>query len=83
VGGWTVVSFVPWASLATKAPVGTALPPRVGDRWRFNVYRIERPFGPAEPERDVQYLAWSPTGERSFHAPQAFREIEFVPETAN
>ncbi len=75
--GWSVVCFLPWAALGAKAPAGTALPPRPGDRWRFNVFRIERPGGPADPEKDVQLLAWSPTGERSFHVPQAFREIVF------
>ncbi len=76
--GWTAVSFLPWAALAPKAPAGTALPPRPGDRWRFNVFRIERPGGPAEPEKDVQLLAWSPTGGRSFHVPEAFREMVFA-----
>jgi cellulose/xylan binding protein with CBM9 domain len=75
--GWTVVSFLPWAAVAGKAPAGTALPPRPGDRWRFNVFRIERPGGPAAPEKDVQLLAWSPTGGPSFHVPKAFREIFF------
>ena len=76
--GWTVVGFVPWAALAAKAPAGTALPPRVGDRWRFNVYRIERPGGPAAPENGVLNLPWAPTGQHSFHVPEAFREIEFT-----
>lgn len=76
--GWTALGFLPWSALAAKAPPGTALPPKRGDRWRFNVFRIDRPFGPGEPEKDVQYLAWSPTGEGSFHAPAAFREIEFA-----
>jgi arylsulfatase A-like enzyme len=76
--GWTAVSCLPWPALAPKAPAGTALPPRAGDRWRFNVFRIERPGGPAEPGEDVQLLAWSPTGERSFHVPKAFREIVFA-----
>ncbi len=76
--GWTVVSFLPWAALTAKAPAGTALPPRPGDRWRFNVFRIERPGGPAEPEKDVQLLAWSPTGERSFHVPNAFGNLVFA-----
>jgi arylsulfatase A len=75
--GWTAVAYLPWSSLAAKAPAGTALPPKAGDRWRFNVFRIERPGGPSEPEKDAQYLAWSPTGQRSFHVPQAFRELEF------
>ena len=75
--GWTAVAFLPWSALAAKAQAGTALPPKPGDRWRFNVFRIERPFGPGEPEKDVQYLPWSPTGQKSFHVPQAFRELVF------
>jgi arylsulfatase len=78
--GWTVVSHLPWGALASRAAAGARLPPRAGDRWRFNVFRIERPFGPREPDRDALFLAWSPTGERSFHVPLAFREIEFAAE---
>jgi FAD:protein FMN transferase len=76
--GWTAVGLLPWTSLATKAPAGAAVPPRPGDRWRFNVFRIERPGGPKDPEKDARYLAWSPTGYRSFHVPLAFRELVFA-----
>lgn len=76
--GWTAAALIPWPALAAKAPPGIAVPPRPGDRWRFNVFRIERPRGPKEPERDALYLAWSPTGQASFHVPQAFRELEFA-----
>jgi uncharacterized sulfatase len=54
------------------------LPPKPGDRWRFNVFRIERPGGPGAPEKDAQFLAWSPTGNRSFHVPLAFRDLVFA-----
>ncbi len=76
--GWTGTAFVPWSALRAKAPAATALPPRPGDRWRFNVYRIERPNGPAEPAKDPVLLPWAPTGKATFHVPQAFREIEFL-----
>jgi len=75
--GWTAVALLPWKALASKAPPGTPLPPKPGDRWRFNVFRIERPGGPKDPEKDAQYLAWSPPGNRSFHVPLAFRELVF------
>jgi hypothetical protein len=75
--GWTGIAFIPWAALREKAPSGTSVPPRPGDRWRFNVYRIERPNGPAEPEKDPLLLPWAPTGQRTFHVPQAFRELVF------
>ena len=79
--GWTAVAFLPWTALASKAPSGTALPPKPGDRWRFNVFRIERPGGPKDPEKGARFLAWSPPGNRSFHVPLAFRELVFA-ETA-
>ena len=78
--GWSVVGFLPWSALAAKATPGAALPPKVGDRWRFNAYRIERPGGPSAPEKGVLNLAWAPTGQHSFHVPEAFREIEFAGE---
>ena len=80
--GWTAVAFLPWSALAAKAPPGTAVPPEPGDRWRFNVFRIERPGGSSQPEKDAQYLAWSPTGQHSFHVPEAFGEIKFAPGVA-
>lgn len=76
--GWTAVAFLPWSALTAKAPLGTTLPPQPGDRWRFNVFRIERPGGAQEPEKDAEFLAWSPTGEHSFHVPAAFRELLFA-----
>jgi arylsulfatase A-like enzyme len=76
--GWTAVSLLPWAALTSKAPPGTALPPKAGDVWRFNVFRIERPGGATAPAKDAQFLAWSPTGNRSFHVPLAFREMVFA-----
>src|SRR5260221_9951871 len=76
--GWTAAALIPWPALAAKAPPGVALPPRPDDRWRFNVFRIERPGGPKEPEKDALYLAWSPTGQAGFHVPQAFRDLVFA-----
>ena len=45
-------------------------PPRAGDRWLLNMYRVER-----YPERAS--LAWSPTG-KDFHQPDKFGEIVFT-----
>lgn len=46
------------------------LPPKPGDRWRLNLYRIDRK--PAEVE-----VAWSPTFKHDFHVPARFGEIVF------
>ena len=77
--GWTAVVFLPWSGFATLPDIGgVRLPPRGGDVWRFNVFRIKRPAGPAEPERDAVYAAWSPTSGPSFHEPAVFRALEFI-----
>lgn len=75
--GWTAVARLPWSGLSSVA-AGIALPPRPGDAWRFNVFRIKRPSGPHRPFDDVRLLAWSPTGTPSFHVPAAFRDLVFA-----
>ena len=77
--GWTATAFLPWAGLRPlPSATGVALPPSPGARWRFNLFRIERPGGPKAPEKDVVAVAWSPTGEPSFHVPRAFRDLVFA-----
>jgi hypothetical protein len=78
VEGWTALAILPWRGFVSSAPRAT-LPPRPRDRWRFNVFRIERPGGRAEPERGALFLAWSPTGQPTFHVPSAFRTFVFLP----
>jgi hypothetical protein len=40
--GWIVEMSIPWASLKGAGVDG---PPKIGDRWRVGMYRIERPEG--------------------------------------
>ncbi len=47
------------------------LPPRPGDRWRLNLYRVESRPVPA-------LLAWSPTRKDDFHLPGMFGWIVFT-----
>jgi hypothetical protein len=76
---WTATAFLPWEGLRPlPSAAGVALPPPPGARWRFNVFRIERPGGPQAPGKDVVAVAWSPTGEPSFHVPRAFRDLVFA-----
>jgi hypothetical protein len=70
--GWTATAFVPWRGFTIASGA-----PHAGDRWRFNLFRIERPGGAARPEDGALYLAWSPTGKSTFHVPAAFRAIVF------
>jgi hypothetical protein len=80
VTGWTVTALLPWSGLrALPSAKRVAVPPRAGDRWRFNVFRVERPGGPQAPEKDAVATAWSPPSGRSFHEPAAFRDLVFLP----
>ena len=74
--GWRATAAIPWPDFA-NLPTTVTLPPRRGDSWQFNVFRIKRPHGPEAPERDVVYAAWSPTGGPSFHVPSAFKDFRF------
>jgi len=77
--GWTATALLPWGGLAPlPSAARVEVPPSPGARWRFNVFRIERPGGPKAPGRDVVAVAWSPTGEPSFHVPRAFRDLVFA-----
>jgi len=62
---WVSEMAIPLKSI----PVAKAMP---GTKLRINFYRIED----KEPNRI--YFAWRPTGERSFHVPAAFGELELV-----
>ena len=64
---WTCEIALPMEDIATA----TNLPPRVGDRWRLNLYRVEKLPTPA-------LLAWSPTFKDDFHLPSMFGEIVFT-----
>jgi hypothetical protein len=77
--GWTATAFLPWAGLrALPSAAKVAVPPEAGDRWRFNVFRIERPGGPGAPEKDGVFAAWSPPSVQSFHDAGAFRDMVFL-----
>jgi hypothetical protein len=64
---WTCEIALPIADVVT-AP---NLPPKVGDHWKLNLYRVEQRPTPAE-------LAWSPTFQEDFHIPAMFGEIVFT-----
>ena len=82
-GSWVALAWLPWRGLQSMASeVTPRVPPAPGDAWRFNVFRIKRPHGPAEPERDAIYAAWSVPEGPSFHEPGAFRRMEFMPDNA-
>ena len=65
--GWACEIALPLADVVT-AP---RLPPLPGDRWRMNLYRVEKLPAPAG-------MAWSPTMEGDFHVPSMFGELIFT-----
>lgn len=67
---WTSVIALPLEDVVTAPHT----PPQPGDRWRINLYRIERLPVSAR-------LAWSPTL-KDFHVPARFGEIVFSDRTA-
>ena len=64
-GSWAVEMAIPFAALNGA--------PHAGDRWRMNLYRIER-------LPDEEYICWSPTmaDPANFHVPARFGTIEFA-----
>ena len=59
---WYGEMRIPFASLDVKAP-------KAGDELRIGLFRIEG----AEPHR--VYMAWRPTGAKTFHVPSAFGSL--------
>jgi hypothetical protein len=68
--GWSLVARVPWDHFETDAP---HLPPKKGDTWRANFYRIGG-------RTESQCATWSPIDHPrpQFHLPQFFGEIIFA-----
>lgn len=66
---WTVEIAMPFSQF----PLAPNRPPRPGDRWRWNLYRIDRPGGDTSSE----YTAFSPPGEINYHMPMKFGWLEF------
>jgi hypothetical protein len=67
---WTCEIALPLEDVATAVHT----PPQPGDRWRMNLYRVER-----KPE--VAELAWSPTLQDDFHVLSRLGEIVFTDRT--
>lgn len=65
---WTAEWAIPFSSL----PTASNIPPKDGDTWRINLYRIDRTPSP-------EFSCWSPTLESppNFHVPARFGYIVF------
>ncbi|HEY3354115.1 MAG TPA: carbohydrate-binding family 9-like protein [Polyangia bacterium] len=72
--GWVVELAIPLAKLKGPAAAGPSLPPKPGDTWRINLFRVDRP-GPAKD--NMQASAWSAPMVGDFHAVKRFGELVF------
>jgi hypothetical protein len=66
---YTVELAIPLDEFITAANI----PPRNGEHWLFNIYRINN-----TRSGSAEYLAWSPTGAINFHIPKSFGNLIFV-----
>ncbi len=71
--GWTCEMAIP---LRDISPTGAA--PAVGDQWRVNLYRIDRP-SKQFPKNDqlAQFSAWSAV-QKGYHEPRHFGTLTFA-----
>ena len=67
---WSCEIAVPFKDLLTAPNI----PPKSGDVWRMNLYRIDR----GQTEAEDEYTAWSPTQKIDYHRPQHFGALQFV-----
>jgi hypothetical protein len=68
--GWTAEMAIPLQDFLT-AP---NYPPKNGDTWRVNLYRVD------DTQGKVEFQAWSPTNTEkpNFHVPERFGSLRFV-----
>jgi hypothetical protein len=66
---WTAELAIPFTEFLT-APNS---PPKKGDKWLMNLYRIDRPLDGSD-----EYTAWQPTGKINYHMPEKFGTLVFA-----
>lgn len=71
--GWTVEMAIPWVDTKGKGTYALQLPPKVGDIWRLNFFRMEVP-----QKRSQLAAAWSPPLVGDFHKLDRFGQVVFA-----
>ena len=67
---WSCEMAIPFADCITAPNI----PPKEGDEWKLNLYRIER----GKTKKEDEYSAWSPTRKIDYHRPQHFGDLRFI-----
>ncbi len=72
--GWTVEVAIPLAAVKGRdANMEVAIPPALGDRWRLNVVRVDKPKDAKNPVAS----SWNPITYQDFHALDRMLEVVF------
>jgi len=74
--GWTVEMALPLADANGLDTHGVKVPPALGDKWRFNMFRMDSGKDP----KVQTALGWSPPMMGDFHKLDRFGELVFVDE---
>jgi hypothetical protein len=70
--GWTAEIALPLEAVKGRAEKGPQIPPKPGDLWRINLYRMDTPKGQAQVGS-----GWSPPLVGDFHKLDMFGELVF------
>ncbi len=73
--GWDVEIAIPWAAVKGRDQgMSVILPPRVGDRWRLNVVRVDKKTG----DKDPAVSSWNRITYSDFHALDRMLTVVFA-----
>ena len=72
-GQWQAEMKIPFSDLSK-----TSEPPKVGTKWRMNLYRIDQPEPQTTRKKHGDYSAWTAPLIGDFHALERFGTLEFV-----
>lgn len=73
--GWSAEIAIPWAAVKGRDhAMQVHIPPRIGDRWRMNVVRVDGRAG----RKDVAASSWNPITWSDFHALDRMLTVVFA-----
>ncbi|CAN5876808.1 hypothetical protein BH11MYX3_BH11MYX3_27600 [soil metagenome] len=73
--GWDVEIAIPWMSIKGRDQgMSVIIPPRVGDRWRLNVVRVDKKTG----DKDPAVSSWNRITYADFHALDRMLTVVFA-----
>lgn len=73
--GWDVEIAIPWAAVKGRdEAMGVTIPPRVGDRWKLNLVRVDKKSGDQNPS----VSSWNRITYGDFHALDRMLTVVFA-----